>query len=124
MLFIIMHHCIINGYGLQEHLKSGILNGGGVQRISVLPECIAVIGVNVFFLISGYYGIHFSLKKLCALILNLYFYADVLTLLAVAVGMEHMGFAVIKLLILPFYKLVYYSLYSTFYSQPDIKCWN
>lgn len=39
MLFIIMHHCIINGYGLQEHLKSGILNGGGVQRISVLPEC-------------------------------------------------------------------------------------
>lgn len=29
MLFIIMHHCVINGYGLQEQLKSGILNGGG-----------------------------------------------------------------------------------------------
>ena len=31
MLFIIMHHCIINGYGLQEQLKSGVLNvcGGG-----------------------------------------------------------------------------------------------
>ena len=27
MLFIIMHHCVINGYGLQEQLKSGILNG-------------------------------------------------------------------------------------------------
>ena len=38
MLFIIMHHCVINGYGLQEQLKSGILNGGG-QRIPVLPEC-------------------------------------------------------------------------------------
>ena len=37
MLFIIMHHCIINGYGLQEQLKSGILNRGGVQHISVLP---------------------------------------------------------------------------------------
>lgn len=98
--------------------------GGGYSVFLCFLNAIAVIGVNVFFLISGYYGIHFSLKKLCALILNLYFYADVLTLLAVAVGMEHMGFAVIKLLILPFYKLVYYSLYSTFYSQPDIKCWN
>ena len=29
MLFIIMHHCVINGYGLQEQLKSGIVNGGG-----------------------------------------------------------------------------------------------
>ena len=38
MLFIIMHHCVINGYGLQEQLKSGILNGG-VQRIPMLPEC-------------------------------------------------------------------------------------
>ena len=44
------------------------------------------------------------MKKLCALILDLYFYADILTLIAVVVGMEHMGFAVIKLLILPFYK--------------------
>ena len=39
MLFIIMHHCVINGYGLQEQLKSGILNGGGEQRIPVFPEC-------------------------------------------------------------------------------------
>ena len=60
--------------------------------------------MNVFFLISGYYGIHFSLKKLCALVINLYFYADILTLLAVATGKERMGFATIKLLILPFYK--------------------
>ena len=29
MLFIIMHHNIINGYGLQEQLKSGIQIGGG-----------------------------------------------------------------------------------------------
>lgn len=80
------------------------MGGGGYTVFLCFLNAIAVIGVNVFFLISGYYGIHFSLKKLCALILNLYFYADVLTLLAVAVGMEHMGFAVIKLLILPFYK--------------------
>lgn len=41
MLFIIMHHCVINGYGLQEQLKSGILNGGGggIHCIFVLPEC-------------------------------------------------------------------------------------
>ena len=38
MLFIIMHHCVINGYGLQEQLKSGIVNGG-VQHISVRPKC-------------------------------------------------------------------------------------
>ena len=105
MLFIIMHHCVINGYGLQEQLKSGILNGGeGDSVFLCFLNAIVVIGVNVFFLISGYYGINFSLKKLCTLVFNLYFYADILTLIAVAVGMEHIGFATIKLLILPFYK--------------------
>ena len=39
MLFIIMHHCVINGYGLQAQLKNGIVNGGGVQCISVYPKC-------------------------------------------------------------------------------------
>lgn len=104
MLFIIMHHCVINGYGLQEQLKSGIVNGGGYSIFLCALNAIVVIGVNVFFLISGYYGIHFSLKKMCALVINLYFYADVLTLFAVASGREHIGFATIKLLILPFYK--------------------
>lgn len=104
MLFIIMHHCVINGYGLQEQLKSGIVNGGGYSIFLCVLNAIVVIGVNVFFLISGYYGIHFSLKKLCTLVIDLYFYADILTLLAVVTGREHMGFAIIKLLILPFYK--------------------
>lgn len=104
MLFIIMHHCIINGYGLQEQLKSGILNGGGYSIFLCCLNAITVIGVNVFFLISGFYGIRFSLKKLCALVIELYFYADVLTLIAVATGMEHIGFSTIKLLVLPFYK--------------------
>lgn len=103
MIFIIMHHCIINGYGLQEQLKSGTMNGGYSAFLSLL-NAVVVIGVNVFFLISGYYGIRFSLKKLCILIFDLYLYADILTLISVAVGMEHMGFATIKLLLLPFYK--------------------
>ena len=38
------------------------------------------------------------------MVINLYLYAYVLTLIAVAMGMEQMGFATIKLLILPFYK--------------------
>ena len=77
---------------------------GGYSIFLCVLNAIVVIGVNVFFLISGYYGIHFSLEKLCALVINLYFYADILTLLAVATGREHMSFATIKLLILPFYK--------------------
>lgn len=103
MLFIIMHHCIINGYGLQEQLKSGIVDGGYSIFLCFLNS-IAVIGVNVFFLISGFYEIRFSLKKLCTLVVELYFYADVLTLIAIATGIEHIGFATIKLLLLPFYK--------------------
>lgn len=77
---------------------------GGYSVFLCFLNAIVVIGVNVFFLISGYYGIKFSLKKLCTLIFDLYFYADLLTLIAVAVGMEHIGFATIKLLILLFYK--------------------
>ena len=45
-----MHHCVINGYGLQEQLKSGILNGGGGDSVFLcFLNAIVVIGVNVFF---------------------------------------------------------------------------
>lgn len=113
MLFIITHHCVINGYGLQ-----GLLNSSSGRGYTIFLGClnaVVVIGVNVFFLISGYYGIRFSFKRLLRLIFDLYLYADLLILLSIMTGMEQFGFATIKLLILPFYKYWFVIVYLLLY---------
>ena len=124
MLFIIMHHCVINGYGLQERLKTPIysvdgvivgMGGGGYAVFLGGINAVVIIGVNVFFLISGYYGIKPSLKKFLRLVFDLYIYADVFILLSILTGMEGLGFATIKLLILPFYKYWFVIVYLLLY---------
>lgn len=104
MLLIIMHHCIINGYGLQDQLKTGSSTSVGYSCFLIFLNAFAVIGVNVFFIISGYFSIKFSLKKLIRLVIDLYLYADILILISVLTGMEKMSLSVVKNLLLPFYK--------------------
>jgi peptidoglycan/LPS O-acetylase OafA/YrhL len=83
MMFIVMHHLMINGYGLQPGLvgKSTISISKSYAMFLAMQKSIFVIGVNVFFLISGYFGIHFKLNHLLKLIVEVYFYSKVLNLL-------------------------------------------
>lgn len=104
MLFIIMHHCLINGYGLQN----GLLGNSRVASDDLLfmsvINAFIIIGVNVFFLISGYYGISFSINKIVKLLVELYIYNTVFYFLAFAFHIEEFNFTTIKCLILPIYK--------------------
>lgn len=115
MLFIIMHHCIINGFGLQERLKAPVYSGGVYDIFLGGLNAVVVIGVNVFFLISGYYGIKISIKKFLHIVLDLYIYADALILISILTGMEKLGFSTIKLLVLPFYKYWFVIVYLFLY---------
>lgn len=104
MLFIITHHLVINGLGLQAQLKGEEAIRGNYSLLLCAINSIVIIGVNIFFLISGYYGIKFSLKKLLRMVLDVYIYGDILILISIALGMEKLNIQNIKFLIFPFFK--------------------
>lgn len=73
MYFIVVHHCIVSGLGLNE-----ILNGINpifsiYNAFLMILNSFVVISVNVFFLISGYFGINFRMKKIASLLYEIAF---------------------------------------------------
>lgn len=102
MLFIICHHCVINGYGLQERLNNNM--GGSYSIYLACLNSIVVIGVNIFFLISGYYSIKFTLKKLLLLVINVYVYTFILSMVSVLFKIESIDMSLIKFIAFPFFK--------------------
>ena len=103
MLFIIIHHCIINGYGLQEGLMQNTLPKSDLLFLSGINS-VVIIGVNLFFLISGYYSVSFTIRKFCKLLIDLYLYNTILIFISFAIGTEKIGLSSIKYVLLPFYK--------------------
>lgn len=96
IIFIITHHCVINGYGLQSGLLANTLGKNELYYLSIINSFV-IIGVNIFFLISGYYGIRFSIKKFTTLVVNLYIYNFVLYVIAFIGGGGWNLFALIVL---------------------------
>lgn len=104
MMFIVMHHLTINGYGLQSGLigKSTISISSSYATFLAILNSLFVIGVNVFFLISGYFGIHFKLNRLLKLISEVYFYSIVLNSLVVLFGFSRISLGYIRKIFFPF----------------------
>lgn len=57
MLFIVIHHCIVSGLGLNETLNDGGENFSSATICLIVMNAFVIVSVNVFFLISGYFGI-------------------------------------------------------------------
>lgn len=115
MFMIICHHCIINGYGFQRMMNTGEMVDPSYSCFLSVLNSIVIIGVNVFFLISGYYGINFKKEKLSKIVFDLYLYADILVLLSIIVGFETISKNSIKILVLPFYKYWFVLVYVLIY---------
>lgn len=80
MLLIVVHHGIVHGLGLtalSPKFNSVLLFNPENSPIILLVNALCIVGVNCFILISGYYGIRFSKKKLWYLISILLFYSIV-----------------------------------------------
>lgn len=103
IIFIIIHHCVINGYGLQSGLLDNTLGKNELYYLSIINSFV-IIGVNIFFLISGYFGIRFSIKKFITLIVNIYIYNFVLYVIAFIWGGESICFENVKYIFFPVYK--------------------
>ena len=84
MLMIIVHHITINDFGLQKVLN-GVESTLSNNQIIVLiiSNALCIVGVNLFFLISGFFKIKFSFKKLINLILQVYIVYAIVTLIGI-----------------------------------------
>lgn len=98
MVFIIMHHLILNGIGMREITTNTFDKN---ELIYVGVNAYFIVAVNVFFIISGYYGIKFNIKKMIKLCLVVYFYYIIINSLFVLVGLEKINIHLIKNIIFP-----------------------
>lgn len=78
MLMICIHHCIVHGLGLQS-LTGGtpdhvLLAEGQIIYADVLNS-FCICAVNCFILISGYYSIRTSARKIIFILLTILFYS-------------------------------------------------
>lgn len=72
---------------LNLHSFWGYTHGDGIlQAFDFLRECTSICAVNVFLLISGYFGIRWKGKSLFNLIFQLFFYAFAIYAVASLIG--------------------------------------
>ncbi|GEM_PF-3403199 len=100
MLFIIVIHLSFNGVGwsaVTEKYRENML----LYNVGTFFEIVGVIGVNLFFLLSGYFQIHFKWRRFWDIILTLYIYWFIIQFIGLAVGYNTFDKKFILLLLLP-----------------------
>ena len=103
MLMIIIHHITINDFGLQKYLVSNEMILSNKQTlILIIINSLVVIGVNIFFLLSGYFRINLSLKKIINLIACVYLLYGIITTIGILLGFVPFNNTTIKNLLNPF----------------------
>jgi surface polysaccharide O-acyltransferase-like enzyme len=102
MLFIVIHHLTVNGLNLSEIYDSFMISNKNKYIFLSFIECFTIIGVNVFFLISGYFGIKYNVKKMLKIIMDIYIYSTVIRVIGILLGQTQINFSTIKEIIFPF----------------------
>lgn len=106
MYFIVVHHCIVSGLGLNEILNDLNPTFSVYNAFLMILNSFVVISVNVFFLISGYFGINFRKKKIASLLYEIAFCS-----ILVYVGLAALGKAEITVKGLIKYSLLSINIY-------------
>lgn len=103
MAMIITHHITVNDFELQPNLN-GIQTIASNKQLLVLMiiNSFVIIGVNLFFLISGYFRIKFDVKKLISLIIEVYIIYDLVTVIGILLNFVLFDKNTIHNLIFPF----------------------
>lgn len=101
MLFIIIHHLTISGIGLSDITNEVLDTNKLLYTIASLMNSFVIVGVNLFFLISGYFTINFNIRKIIALLTKLYVYTLLLNLLGLLFGVQKIDLETLKIIINP-----------------------
>ncbi|MDE6474182.1 MAG: acyltransferase family protein [Clostridia bacterium] len=84
MFFIVIHHIIIYDMGFMDVQTGMDLSLKTSYMWSALVDGFVIIGVNIFFLISGWFSIKLKPQKLFLLFIKVYVYWIIAVLLAMA----------------------------------------
>ena len=77
MLMIVIHHSIVHGLGLSalsESYNSELIIKPSQMLIACSIHAFCICAVNCFVLISGYFGIKTTLKKVLFLVISIFIY--------------------------------------------------
>jgi len=91
MFLIVVGHCIIHGlglYGISFNSSVDVVTSGSDTTVAIIIYNCCTCAVNCFILISGYFGIKYSGKKLRSLIFTLLFYSLLFNVLPAIVNNE------------------------------------
>ena len=91
MLFIVIHHCIVSGLGLNDTLNGERECFSSSTICLIVMNAFVIISVNVFFLISGYFGIKLSAQKIRRLLQEVLFYSLMIYGVCVVFGLEKLS---------------------------------
>ena len=110
IMAIIIHHIIINDVELFGNINGIIDSLSNKQMIvCILINSFSVIGVNLFFLLSGYFGIKYNIRKALCLILEILIIYLIVTSIGIVTGYVSLDKDTIISIINPFTK--YWFLY-------------
>lgn len=98
MIFIIMHHIILNTLELRSITSNSF---DYKYSIYAFLNSYLVVSVNIFFIISGYYLIKFNLKKIINMIIVLYFYFISINIFSFNILNERITIDTLKSMIFP-----------------------
>ncbi|MDE7348288.1 MAG: acyltransferase family protein, partial [Clostridia bacterium] len=87
MFFIVVHHIIIYDMGFMDVQTGMDVSLKTTYMWSALADSFVIVGVNIFFLISGLFSVKLKPQKLFLLFIKVYVYWTIATLLAMAFGL-------------------------------------
>lgn len=87
MFFIVVHHIIIYDMGFMDVQTGMDTSLKTTYMWSALADSFVIVGVNIFFLISGWFSVKLKPQKLFLLFIKVYVYWTIATLLAMAFGL-------------------------------------
>ena len=73
MILIIVLHLSYYGIGW-KNVGTDYLNNPALYNVGIPFEVLGSIGVNLFFLLSGYFQIHFKWRRFLEIVLTVYIY--------------------------------------------------
>ena len=108
---IIIHHCVINDFGLLNSLNFGGSLSQKQTIILIFANASSIIGVNIFFLITGYFRTSFKIKKIVSLVVQVYLIFGIVSLIGMLIGILPYSFDAIKDILNPFNKYWFLATY-------------
>lgn len=97
MLFVVIHHSIVHGIDLYSLDKINI-----EYSMGIFINAFVIVGVNCFFLLSGYFGVDFKKNKLVRLHIQMVIYGLSAYFLAILFGFVNIDNIVfLKTVLLP-----------------------